>query len=583
MTPGRQARGFIADLAATGRARLALLVLLGVAAAVAEGAGLLLLVPLLEMLGLTGAETGPLAVLGGRLGLPGVLAMFVGLLAVSAAIVWARTVAAQSYQLAYADRLKQRLHGALIGIAWPGVAARRQSDFMITISGEASRCAYAADQFLQMTAALLQMPALLLAGLILSPVFTLVTLALCGLVALLLRPLSRQAHSLGAALAEAHRTFHAELTDQVSGLRIIKMTGAEGAKTARFRDLSQQVRSQHLAMVQADATARAVQRIAAAAVAALCVLVGIGPLGLSLAEMLVLLAVFARIVSATLRIQGHWRMILQLLPAHAQVMASLEQWRAEAEPRPAGEAPTLRHRIDLRGVGYRHGRDGTARAALVAVDAVIPALATTAVIGPSGAGKSTLADIVMGLVPPDTGMVMVDTIPLTDGAMVAWRRRVGYVPQDPFLFHTGIRENLLMAAPTATEAELWDALEAAAVAGRVRSLPDGLDTVVGDRGARLSGGERQRIALARALLGRPDLLVLDEATSALDAETERAVAEALDRLKGRTTLLVVAHRPSTVQGADHVLVLDEGRLVAQGSWEILRRNAAPWLARLDMG
>jgi ATP-binding cassette subfamily C protein len=144
---------------------------------------------------------------------------------------------------------------------------------------------------------------------------------------------------------------------------------------------------------------------------------------------------------------------------------------------------------------------------------------------------------------------------------MAWRQCVGYVPQETYLFHETIRTNLEKARPGATEAELWDALHRASAKDFVSRLPRGLDTVVGDRGIRLSGGERQRIALARALLRNPRLLVLDEATSSLDPDNEKHIREALEKLKGRLTIVVIAHRSSTVENADQLIRLEKGRVI----------------------
>jgi len=189
----------------------------------------------------------------------------------------------------------------------------------------------------------------------------------------------------------------------------------------------------------------------------------------------------------------------------------------------------------------------------------------TALVGASGAGKSTLADLTLGLLTPNTGRVLVDGEPLTGDRLAAWRNSIGYVPQEPFLFHDTIRANLLWARPDATEEDLRVVLRAAAAEEFVTRLPQGLDTVVGDRGVRLSGGERQRLTLARALLRRPTLLVLDEATSSLDHENERLVQEAIAKLHGELTLVVIAHRLSTVQQAEQVVVMGEGRVLESGS------------------
>ena len=188
-----------------------------------------------------------------------------------------------------------------------------------------------------------------------------------------------------------------------------------------------------------------------------------------------------------------------------------------------------------------------------------------ALVGPSGAGKTTVTHLVARLYDVESGTVRVGGHDVRDVTLQSLEDVVGYVTQDAHMFHDTIRANLLYARPGAGESEVWAALEAAQIAGLVRSLPDGLDTVVGDRGYRLSGGERQRLAIARLLLKAPSIVVLDEATAHLDSESEAAVQHALDAaLEGRTSL-VIAHRLSTVRNADLILVLDDGRVVQQGT------------------
>jgi ATP-binding cassette, subfamily B, bacterial len=188
-----------------------------------------------------------------------------------------------------------------------------------------------------------------------------------------------------------------------------------------------------------------------------------------------------------------------------------------------------------------------------------------ALVGPSGAGKTTVTHLVARLYDADSGVVRVGGQDVRDVTLQSLEDVVGYVTQDAHMFHDTIRANLLYARPGASEAEVWEALRAAQIARLVESLPDGLDTVVGDRGYRLSGGERQRLAIARLLLKAPSVVVLDEATAHLDSESELAVQRALDAaLEGRTSL-VIAHRLSTVRNADRILVLHEGRIVQSGT------------------
>ena len=167
---------------------------------------------------------------------------------------------------------------------------------------------------------------------------------------------------------------------------------------------------------------------------------------------------------------------------------------------------------------------------------------------------------------------MVDGNMLEPRLLRPWREQIGYVAQDTFLFNDTVRSNLLWACPEAGEEEIWQALKLAAAAGFISELPEGLETVLGDRGVRLSGGERQRLALARALLREPSLLILDEATSALDSKNERRIQDAIDRLHGSVTILVITHRLSTVREADVIYVLESGRVVESGTWEALISN-----------
>jgi len=207
--------------------------------------------------------------------------------------------------------------------------------------------------------------------------------------------------------------------------------------------------------------------------------------------------------------------------------------------------------------------------ALHDIELVIPAHKTIAIVGPSGSGKTTFADLLLGLLSPTEGTIFIDDRPLGGDWIHHWRSSIGYVPQETFLFHDTVRRNLLWARGDATEGELWGAIRLAAAEGFVTALPNGLDTVLGDRGIRLSGGERQRIALARALLRKPTLLLLDEATSSLDTENEQRIQDAIEGLHGELTMVVIAHRLSTIRRADSIVVLDGGGVVEAGSWEFL--------------
>ena len=252
----------------------------------------------------------------------------------------------------------------------------------------------------------------------------------------------------------------------------------------------------------------------------------------------------------------------------------------EHEALSAGEAEAVELRRSLRfeEVSFAYGESRTDVVEGLTLE--IQACRTTAIVGPSGAGKTTVADLVMGLVSPREGRITVDGRTLDESWLRAWRAGIGYVDQDTLLINDTVLANLVWARPGAAEAEVWEALRLAAAEGFVAALPDGLATQIGDRGVRLSGGERQRLALARALLRRPALLILDEATSALDGENERRIRDAIAALRGSITILMITHRLPSVRDADVVHVLEAGRLVESGGFADLVARPAGRFRRL---
>ena len=247
--------------------------------------------------------------------------------------------------------------------------------------------------------------------------------------------------------------------------------------------------------------------------------------------------------------------------------------------KPALEAPGLAraiafsHEMEFRGISFTY--PGKARPALDDIGFAIRKGEMVGIVGPSGAGKSTIIDILCGLIPPDSGQVLVDGFDV-QGDLRGWQSLIGYVPQSVFLLDDTIRANIAYGVP-AHEVDndaVLRALETAALAPLVATLPDGIDTNVGERGVAVSGGQRQRIAIARALYRNAPILVLDEATSALDSATEREITETLRNIYGKKTIIVIAHRLNTVKDADRIYLLEDGRLESSGTFAELEASSA---------
>ncbi len=243
-------------------------------------------------------------------------------------------------------------------------------------------------------------------------------------------------------------------------------------------------------------------------------------------------------------------------------------------------ASEVRGQVSFEGVGFRYGPEGDWT--LRGVDLAVPPATTLALVGETGAGKTTLAYLLARLYDPQEGAVRIDGFDVRELSLHSLAEIVGVVSQETYLFHASVRDNLRFARPDADDVELEAAARAAQIHDLIGSLPEGYETMVGERGYRFSGGEKQRIAIARAVLRNPPVLILDEATSALDAHTELAVQEALDRLAAGRTVVAIAHRLSTVRRAEQIAVLEAGRVVELGTHDELLERGDRYAAMVDL-
>ena len=560
------------------KAVLALLLLL--TAGVTEAFGIVMIVPLLHVVGLgdpsaegsrpiggpivdTLAETA--GAVGVALTLPTVLAVFLILAAVRAATAWQRGMLLTGMQLGFVDALRERLYAAVAGAKWEFLIGRRQSDLQHVLTMDVNRIGQGAFLLLQLTATgVLTLVQIGLAVLV-SPLVTAAALLTGVMLLFLTSPMVRRSRRLGEHLTGANRTLFASMTDSLAGLKLVKSYAVEDRHVRHFADSVASMRERQMAFRRTNAAVQAALGVGTAAALAALVWFAVSIAALTPAELAIMTLLFARVMPAISSLQGKGQNLAHALPAYAHARDVLRALREAAEEQANDEAPrmTLDDRVTVHGVSFAY----TAGTPVLAnVDLDVPAGKITVVTGPSGAGKSTLADILLGLIEPDRGRVSIDGEPLAGPNLRRWRRSVAYVPQDPYLFHDTIRANLRWARLDATEAEMWQALRRAAAADFVAALPHGLDTIVGDRGTRVSGGERQRLALARALLTEPALLLLDEAIGQLDAATERRILAGLGALRGRMTVVAITHRSTLLDVADRVVRLESGRVAAAGMW-----------------
>ena len=574
-------RGFLKSILEFMPWKAALVVALMLGVTATSGFGLLMLIPMLGTVGLDVQDgnlgrvaefmLGGFATFGLQPTVATVIVLYVLIVTANASLSRWQSIAATSLYQGFVVQLRQRLYRAITDADWLFFSRHRSSTFTHVLTNELQRVGGATSAFVSLLVKVILAAVYLSLALFLSFTMTLMVIA-CGLVlSLLLLRRTRLGREKGKAVSEAYEDLYSAISEHLAGMKISKSYGVEDHHVDMFAERADHTAKKHIDVVRNNADLSYWLNVGSVVILATILYVALEILALPLATILVLLFLFARLVPMFTGIQRGYQSFLNNLPAFDHVMAVQGRCEASAEPSAPEERLDLERSIRLEGVSFSYEGDGTAPA-LERVDMAIPAGKTAAVVGPSGSGKSTLADLVVGLIAPDAGEVLIDGEALTAEKRRGWRKQIGYVAQDTFLFHDSVRANLLVARPEAGEEELWQALESAAAADFVAALPERLDTVLGDRGVRLSGGERQRIALARALLRRPAMLLLDEATSALDAENEKHIQHAVEKLRGQMTILVIAHRLSTVRNADIIHVLDRGRLVESGDWQTLYRQ-----------
>lgn len=547
-----------------GPRRLVYVAVLILLAGLSDGIGLVLLVPLLSSLGapmpvMTGAAAWLFALLPGTLA--GLLLLFVGVAVLRAVVARLQSNAIARLRFDYAIDLKTKTYAAIANASWSYLRRKRTADFHALFASEIDRIEHSVQLLLEVPARFVIFLAHITIGIVIAPAFSALAIALGLCLMWGLRRRLIESRRLGDIVSEASLRVNREITEFLQALKLTKAYGAEAQHVRAFSDAVQQAEDASLVSRRLLANTELILEIATAVVLAALLWLAAGWLELPLASLLVLILVFQRIMPKFQEIQGMAQEFVHSSSAFRIVTATIADCDAAADRTGQARPVAVPFDRELRLDGVDFGYDAAAGDVLSSIDLALPAGSLTVLSGVSGAGKSTLLDLIGGLIVPAAGRILVDGVELTADLAPAWRRSVGYMAQEAFLFHDSIRANLAWADPAASDERMLDVLRQAGLTELLRDLPRGLDTVVGDRGTSLSGGERQRLALARTLLRAPRLILLDEPASALDARNEERLLDTIAGLRGRTTIVLVTHRPAAIAGADLYLTLVEGELV----------------------
>jgi len=572
-------------------------VLLGVAFLVGllEGVGLSFVIPLLSMIGDSSPPVGSVSEDGflGRI-VSFVFGIFhinyslvnVLILLFSVFVVQSGFTFLQGY---FMNRLQTDFHKRLMASLYKGflkansryVQSHKVGDFVNAIISETDRAASAVQFMTLLVSGLALISVYIILIVIISWKLTLVGLTISAITVWMLKGVLKKSHGFGVKISAANAELQSEVQDKITAFKFLKASSTTDQAYAKFSPkLDRRIGYRFYSLMNSTLLYSLSMPIAIGIIC-LCVFVATRFLGLTFPEIALFLVVFYRLVPKFQGLQGYLQYVLAFYPGLDVVDTYIEEARACTEIDNGVQEMGFEKAVIFENVQFSHRQINdlcpSVAGTLKGISLTIKKGQIVALVGPSGSGKSTIVDLVLRLYDLDGGQIYVDDTKITDINLGNWRHKIGYVSQDINLFHDTIRNNISWIVPDATLEAIVSASKMAYIHDFIMTLPEGYETVVGDRGDRLSGGQRQRIALARALLQNPDILILDEATSALDAESEDKISQAVDELSGSVTILIVAHRFSTIKKADFIYMIQSGEVVEEGAWdELMAKKGAFW-------
>ncbi len=536
----------------------------------AEGIGILTLLPVLDLL--LGQE-GPISQISqvyqqifDAVGLPMTL---VTALILVVLLIWAKAIflfGAQLYganlQAAINRDFRLDMLRALMQARWQFFTGEPVGRLTNIILQEAEYAATASRALMMIASNTIQLLVYLITALLISWKLTISAIVAGVIIILMLRVFIEMTRRQGVRATELNRAYSSRIVELLHSLKPLKAMALEERVAPFLERETEQIMTTQRRLNLATVAISQLQEPIAGVFIAIGILVAVQTLGIETTSLLVMVALFARTVG---RISGQLKAFRKLARVEAPYYAftgkqqaiEAEVERASTEGQgTAGPALHFDESLVVESVGFSYDK----KPVLSELSLSVRSGELVSIIGPSGSGKSTLLDLLSGLLQPDSGRILIDGIDLAKLDRLAWRRLIGYVPQETTLFHATILQNITLGDPNIDEATVVEALKDAGAWDFVSNMEGGLQAMAGERGLKVSGGQRQRLAIARALVRRPRLLLLDEATSALDGRTEREFCETLQRLVPQVTIVAISHRPAISEIADRCYHLVEGRL-----------------------
>ncbi|HTE77104.1 MAG TPA: ABC transporter ATP-binding protein [Xanthobacteraceae bacterium] len=558
------------------RWRFPLLIIWTVLVGLGEGFSVILLLPLLSRIGIAAASgqgiairllDSGLALIGatGALEIVAVMVMVVAAqTALSIGLTWWTAILARRYQ----SQHQLELFGALMRAKWTFIANEKAGELTNAIITESDRLGGAFTLYLSLLGSVMVTIVYIVLSLIIAWQVALGLIGIAAASALAMTQLYRKTYAVGRTLAPLNAEFQSVLTEHFAGAKYIKASASIDRAMARVKALVQKIEKTHAFANSLPGTVRSLLEALAVIGLAIILLLGSRLMGVATGNVVVVLALFGRLFPRITALQANLHHLNWNVPAIEAISVLQTAAEAKAERQDYSSEPLQIDKPTTFAVRNLQIRFDD-RIVLDDINLTVPIPGLLAIVGRSGAGKSTLVHALLGLVEPSAGSIRLGPYDLASAPLSAWRRTIGFVPQETILFHASIKDNLTLLNPAASDADIEIAARRAHALDFIRLLPNGFDTIIGDQGVKLSGGQRQRLGIARALLNNPALLVMDEPMSALDTESEAELLRTIEELRKQIGILLVAHRLAAARTADTVCVFEAGRIVEAGRWNEL--------------
>lgn len=440
-----------------------------------------------------------------------------------------------------------------------------------TLSGEVSRISTAyRNYFMAVQFGILVFVYLFLAMLT-NPQFAILVAIGGGLSNLLYNQIYKKTKAVSKNITSGSHLFQGLLIQSVAFYKYLKATGFIEGYTEKLKSAIIYIEDSNKKIGFYNSLLVAAREPLVIIVVVLVIIIQISFFSGNIGVIVLSLLFFYRSLNALVQMQNHWNIFLNMSGSLENMKEFMKELTADQEKQGKVNIGEFQNKITLDNISFDYGDTSVLRN----ISLAIKKNQTLAFVGESGSGKTTLVNLIVGLMPPTSGVLKIDGVEYDKLNRVAYQQRIGYITQEPVIFSDNIYNNITSWAPRTPEniSRFWESLEKSAISDFVRSLPDQENSLLGNNGVMVSGGQKQRLSIARELFKEIDILVMDEATSALDSETEKAIQENIDRLKGQYTILLIAHRLSTVKAADQVILLKKGEIKAIGEYNTLIQSS----------